>query len=50
MILKASNSAFLRDEYSPEPANGIFDAPLPKSGTLLTNIEQLRLTLIERRF
>ncbi len=49
-ILDATDKAFHRDEYSPNPINSILDAPQPKSGTLLMNLEQLRLTLIERQF
>ncbi len=49
-ILHASEAAFLRDEYSPDPANSISDAPQPKSGTLLMNLMQMRLIWIERHF
>ncbi len=49
-ILNATEGAFLRDEYSPDPANSISDAPEPKSGAMLVNLEQLRFTWIERRF
>jgi hypothetical protein len=49
-ILKATDSAFLRDEYNPMPMSITADGPQPRSGNLLTNIEQLRLTWLEEHF
>jgi hypothetical protein len=49
-ILKATNEAFARDENNMAPTNDIMDAPAPRAGTLLGNIEQMRLTWLEDRF
>lgn len=49
-ILKATNDAFARDEDNMAPSNDIMNAPAPRAGTLLGNIEQMRLTWLEDRF
>jgi hypothetical protein len=49
-ILNATDRAFRRGEYNADTADGIADPVQPRSGTLLLNLEQLRLTWIERRF
>jgi len=49
-ILRATDDAFARSEYDLTPANDIMDAPPPHVGTVLTNIEQMRLTWLEDRF
>lgn len=49
-IVNAANTAFLLDRYIPNPPIGISGAPQPRSGTLLMNFEELRLTWVEHRF
>ena len=49
-ILEATHDAFARNEHDPSPANDMLAAPPPRTGTILTNLEQMRLTWLEDRF
>jgi hypothetical protein len=49
-ILKATSNAFMRDDFDPEPTGNVSDAPRPESGSLINNIEEMKLTWLTDKF
>lgn len=50
MILEETRGSGMRDGDTPERAGDLADVPPPQTNSLLTNFEELRLTLVSKHF
>lgn len=49
-ILKATSNAFMRDDYDQGPTGNVSDAPRPDNGSVISNIEEMKLTWLTDKF